>query len=209
MPDNVFVIIKDIGIFTIGAFFIQKIIERSASKSIEAYKSQLGLELERFKNEMNFQFKRQSVLHEKRLNIIDETYKKIVALDSAMRSMTSAHVVREDAEKEHKQRVETAFAAFDEYNKFYSLNKLYFSKHVESLLARISKEYYSAYYDFFTPDRLRAFTGGNPSAHGYEIALEKAQSAINHIQKEIPMILDEVASEFRQILGVEVSEARG
>ncbi len=204
---------RDIGVFGIAAFIIQRIIEHSSTKNLEKYKQELDFtirsyqltldtDLERYKSELNLHLTRQTTLHDKRLTIIDEMYKKLVTLDSGMRAMTGMHLVYEDAEKENQERVDTAQKAFAEYNNYFLYNKLYFNKQISDLLENIRKEYYSANFDFFEPKRLQSFTGGRPSPEGYRTAVETSQAASKRIQNDIPKILEQLEEEFRKLLGV-------
>jgi hypothetical protein len=205
--------LRDIGIFGIVAFAIQKIIETSNNKSLEKYKQELDFtirsyqlnldtDLERYKSELNLHISRQTSLHEKRLTIIEEMYKKLVQLDSAMRAMTGIHLVIEDGEKEQQERVTKSQEAFADYNNYFLFNKLYFNKATSELLERIRKEYFSANWDFFELKRLHSFTGGQISQQGQREAYEKVQDASKRIREDIPKILETLEEEFRKLLGV-------
>lgn len=206
-------VLRDIGVFGIAAFIIQRIIEHSSTKNIEKYKQELDFtirsyqltldtDMERYKSELNLHLTRQTTLHDKRLTIIDEMYKKLVALDSGMRAMTGMHLVYDDAEKENKERVDAAQKAFADYNNYFLYNKLYFNKAISDLLENIRKEYFSANFDFFEPKRLSSFTGGQPSPQGYRAAVETSQAAAKRIKDDIPKILEQLEAEFRKLLGV-------
>jgi hypothetical protein len=208
-----FEVLRDVGVFGIAAFVIQRIIEHSSTKNLEKYKQELDFtlrsyqltldtDLERYKSDLNLHFTRQTTLHDKRLSIIDEMYKKLVNLDSGMRAMTGMHLVYEDAEKEDQERVDTAQKAFAEYNNYFLYNKLYFNKEISTLLENIRKEYFSANFDFFEPKRLQSFTGGRPSEGGYRAAVETSQAASKKIRDDIPKILGQLEEEFRKLLGV-------
>ncbi|MDB5203273.1 MAG: hypothetical protein JWQ27_2682 [Ferruginibacter sp.] len=208
-----FEVCRDIGVFGVAAFIIQRIIENSSTRNLEKYKQELDFtirsyqltldtDLERYKSDLNLHLTRQTTLHDKRLTIIDEMYKKLVTLDSGMRAMTGMHLVYDDAEKESKQRVDTAQEAFTEYNNYFLYNKLYFNKQISDLLENIRKEYLSANFDFFEPKRLQSFTGGRPSREGYRAAVETSQAAAKRIQNDIPKILEQLEEEFRKLLGV-------
>ncbi|RYE44969.1 MAG: hypothetical protein EOP48_22330 [Sphingobacteriales bacterium] len=71
------------------------------------------------------------------------------------------------------------------------------------MLEAIRKDYFSANFDFFSPQRLSNFTGGQPSPQGYEKALSDSKAAIAKIQNDIPRTLKQLEEEFRKILGVE------
>lgn len=208
-----FEVCRDIGVFGIAAFIIQRIIENSSTKKLEKYKQELDFtirsyqltldtDLERYKSELNLHLTRQTTLHDKRLTIIDEMYKKLVNLDSGMRAMTGIQPIYEDVEKENQERVNTAQKNFAEYNNYFLYNKLYFKKQTSDLLENIRKEYFSANFDFFQPKRLQSFTGGRATPEGYKDALRTSQAASKRIQDDIPKILEKLEEEFRKLLGV-------
>ncbi|WP_207516106.1 hypothetical protein [Longitalea luteola] len=208
-----FDLLRDIGFFGIAAFIIQRIIEHSSTKNLEKYKQELDFtirgyqltldtDLERYKSELNLHLSRQTSLHEKRLGIIDEMYKKLVHLDSSMRELTKPQFVIEDAEKEQQERVQKSQEAFIEYNNYFLLNRLYFNKEVSGLLENITKEYISANMDFFELRRLQSFMRGQLSQEQFENAGRKVQDASKRITEDIPQILRTLEEEFRKLLGV-------
>jgi hypothetical protein len=207
-------IIKDLGIFSIAAFFIQRILDNSANRKLEKYKHELDVairqyqssldnDLEKFKGDLALQLNVQNSLHEKHVNIIDQMYKYLVELDSAMREMTAAmKPVYEDAEKEDQERVERAQKAFKEYSNYYLFHKLYFKEDVCNLLEIIQKDYWSANYDYFEPKRLSSFTNGRPTPAGYREAIGIANAATEKIKVEIPKTLRLLEIEFKRLMGV-------
>lgn len=208
-----FDVLRDVGVFGIAAFVIQRIMEDSSNRNLEKYKQELDIiirgyqltldsDLERYKSDLSLHLTRQTTLHDKRLGIIDEMYKKLVVLDSCMLSMTGIHLVIEDGEAENRERIDRAQEAFVEFNNYFLYNKLYFSNSVSELLEKVRSEYRSANQDFFGPNRLLSFTGGQPSPEAYRLAVEVSQAASERIRNEIPIILELLENEFRKLLGV-------
>ena len=206
-------LLRDVGVFALAAYFIQRIMDNVSNQKLEKYKQELDFtirsyqltldtDLERYKSEMNLHLARQTSLHEKRLTIIDATYKELVHLDSAMRAMTGWQIVIEDGEKEQQERITKAQEAFATFNNNFLLNRLYYSKATADILENIRKEYQLANWDFFELKRLQSFTGGQASRHGYREALNKVQDASKRIQEDIPKTLETLEDEFRKILGV-------
>lgn len=208
-------VLKDLGIFSIAAFFIQRIINSSADRKLERYKQELDLQsrqyqsildlsVEKFKGEIAIHSSQQNSLHERHLTIIHEMYMHLVELDSAMRNMTALiKPVYNDAEKEDQERIDRAQNAFKKYNNFFLFHKLYFKKDVCHLLEKIRKDYFSANWDYFEPKRLASFTGGKPTQEGYKDAVRIANEASRKVTDEIPKTLDLLEIEFKKILGVE------
>ncbi|MNT63038.1 hypothetical protein D3C72_2008130 [compost metagenome] len=142
-------------------------------------------------------------MHEKHVGIIDQMYKHLVELDSAMREMTAPiKTVRADAEKEDQERIARSQKAFNEFNNYFLFNKLYFKEDVCHLLEAIQKDYWSANYDYFEPKRLQEFTGGRPSFGGYQDAIKTARAAAETIRTEIPKTLKLLEIEFKRLIGV-------
>lgn len=207
-------IIKDLGIFSIAAFFVQRILDSSANRKLEKYKHELDVaakqfqfslenNLEKFKGDLALHLNIQNSLHEKHVNIIDQMYKHLVELDSAMRDMTAVmKPVYEDAEKENRERIERAHKAFKEYNNYFLFHKLYFKEDVCNLLETIQKDYWSANYDYFEPKRLSSFTNGRPTPEGDKEAIRIANAATEKIKVEIPNTLKLLEIEFKRLMGV-------
>lgn len=207
-------LLKDVGIFSIASFFIQRMINGSADRKLEKYKHELDIatrlhqstldsSLERFKGEIALHLTKQTSLHERHLKIIDKMYKKLVELDSAMRDMTATmKFVFEDFEKEDAKRIERSQNAFNEYVNYFLLNKLYFTEDVCILLEKIATDYRSANWDYFEPQRLSTFTGGKPSADGYKEAVRIARGASEKVATEIPKTLKLLEIEFKRLLGI-------
>lgn len=206
-------LLRDLGVFTIVAYIIQRIIDNSSNRKLEKYKQELDFtirgyqltldrDLVRYKSDLNLHLSRQTSLHEKRLTIIDEMYKKLVQLDSTMRAMTGIHVVVEDGEKEQQERVNKAQEAFADYNNYFLFHKLYFNKATSELLESIRKEYFSANWDFFELKRMQSFTGGQLSKEGFKESYTKVQDASKRIREDIPKTLEILEDEFRKLLGV-------
>jgi len=209
-----FEVLKDIGIFSIAAAFIKSILDNSATRKVEKFKQRLehaskehelilNTNLEKYKSDFSLHINRQNKLHDKRLEIIDELYKKLVTLDSAMKEMTSfMKPIIEDAEKEENGRVQRAQTAFAEYNNYFLYHKLYFSKEVCVLLETIRREYFNANWDYFEPKRLAEFTNGKPSPDGYREAMKTAHLAAMRVTNDIPKTLEMLENEFRKLIGV-------
>jgi len=204
---------RDIGVFGIVAYIIQRIIDNSSNRNLEKYKQELNLtirnyqltldsDLERYKSELNLHLGKQTSLHEKRLKIIDKMYKKLVHLDSAMRAMTSIQIVIEDAEQENHERVISAQKAFADYSNYFLFQQLYFNKASCDLLENIRKEYFSANWDLFDLKRIQSFTGAHLSEKSYNNPIEKVQNASQRIQNDIPKTLETLREDFRKLLGV-------
>ncbi len=217
MTDNALTwinLLKDIGIFGISAAIIKTLVDSSANRKLEKYKQtltfstkefelKLNSSLEKYKSDISLHLNRQNKLHEKRLLVIDEMYKLLVTLDSAMREMTQfMKPIIEDAEKEEKERIARSQNAFSKYNNYFLFNKLYFNKETADLMETLRKEYFSASWDYFEPKRMQEFAGDQLSAEGKHNAHKIALDASKRIVNDIPKTLQALEAEFRKLLGV-------
>jgi len=200
-------LLRDLGVFSIIAYAIQRIIDNSSSRKLETYKQELDFtirsyqltldtDLERYKSEASLHFNKQTTLHERRLTII-------VELDLSMRAMSSiVQFVVEDAKKEDEERVNTAQKAFHDFEMYLLLNKLYFNDSTVSLLENVRTEYRSANWDYFEPRRMESISGGELTKEERRDSWKKMINASKRISEDIPNIISPLKIEFQKLLGV-------
>src|SRR5690554_66630 len=129
--ENIIKIVSDLGIFAIAAFFIKKLIENSANKRLEEFKSTLSL----------IQSK-QTVLHNKRLEIIEKLYGYIVDLNSSMYNLTNpVKQTEKDFKEFEKELTEKASECFNLFNSFYQKNKIYFNEQTCKIIDDLLKHF--------------------------------------------------------------------
>lgn len=161
-------------------------IEREAELKLAKYHSQL--------EQLNYQYQvKLSGLHAKRLEILETLYEKMVSLQKTMAN----HIRnwKEDTgddyqDEEEKTRSEAA-KSFDSFSTFFLGKRLYFS---EDLCEKID-ELIKAYYDAFTQ-----YEGA--SREQSEATSKEAREAQKRVATEIPVVLNEISNQFRQMLGV-------
>ena len=189
---------------------IQENIKSDFNLKLEEQKTklneELALKIEPIKSELSknnithqIQF---SYLHQERSKVIVELYKKLVELQSAMIDWTSfMHLIREDAEKEAKERADRANKAFTEFRDFYLSNKLFFQKSFCETLDKVTEDYWSKAWDYgFKEGQIK---GGNVSGDFYKIYSTKMSSIRDEIKQKIPQKIAEIEDKFREILKVE------
>jgi len=140
MIESIIKVFGDLGIFAIAAFFIQKVIENSANKRLEEFKSTLSI----------IQSK-QTSLHNKRLIIIEKLYGKLVDLNTSMAVLINPlkQTAKDKSFEEYeKELTEKAGLSYNAFNSFYQKNKIYFNENTNRLIDEILDEFNKAFWDY-------------------------------------------------------------
>jgi len=164
-------------------------------KNLEEYRSQL--EIIRLKNQVIF-----SQLHEKRGIVLESLYKKLIRFDSLLYTLTipiKYGSSLEDVEMERKINTAHTSGAFDDFNKYYNENRIYFSNKTCSLLDKLRNDFKMHLIDYSEKDILKTM-----GAEGLELAQAtvKAAKVWDKVKNEIPPAMRSLEDEFRRILGV-------
>jgi len=171
----------------LGEFYLQRrfaVFQTSIDKSLEEHKSQLNLLL-----------LKDSKLHEKRLEVLDSLYKKIVVLDRNMQAMTSElKAILGDAEKEERQRIDQAGNSYNDFLFFYTENKIYFSEKIVQLLDELRNKNLDSFNDYTFGLRF--------GISDRKYTADFAKRASDTVRKHIPPILAQIEVEFRKLLAV-------
>ncbi len=191
MIDSIIKIFTDLGIFAIAAFFIQKMIENSANKRLEEFKSTLSI----------IQSK-QTSLHNKRLKIIEELYEKLVNLNSSMAILTSPlKQTTKDFKEYEKELIEKASLSYNEFNAFYQKNKIYFNENINQIIDEILGGFHKAFWDYQQFNFYKE-TGVTEKEHIID-ARQKMTDAYKSVQNEIPKVRKKLEDDFRKLLNVD------
>jgi hypothetical protein len=179
-------LLSNVGIFGIGAYFIQKQIDKSSEKRLEEFKSTLGLILNNEK-----------ALHNKRLLIIEDLYERLVELDFCLKKITSP--LKQASEDEEKQLQETS-GAFQKFHLYFEKNKIYFGKRTCDKIHKIRDAIHNAIWDFNQPRMVKEHQ--IKETETVKQAYLDLKNAYKAIRDEIPKLREELETEFRQILNV-------
>jgi hypothetical protein len=209
------------------ALFSKNIISYFLSATVEIKKAELAQDLENYKqviqqensefqhglnerlqehrgklelvnHEFNIRFSR---LHQERADVIKEIYKLLIKLQSAMFTFTrTMHPVFEDGDKEAKQRLDNVNDSIADFTNYYTLNKIFLPKSLCSKIDNVVKEYYDKGWDFAWAQR--SFKERAVSIESYRAQVAKANQISDSIKDEMPPLIEELETEFRQILGV-------
>ena len=181
----------DIGIFGIIATAATYLIKLVLDKRIRNFENELNLKSEVFKAEISLDSYKKERLHEKRLLIISELYKKIVHLDLATKEMTAMFKPGgEDFQEKEKERIDRTGEAYNEFLLHYRENEIYFNPDTCVLLNKMIIDYYDTLWDYSYEHRT-----GFKNPKEYREIIEK-------VDKEIPVVLESLKSDFRGALKV-------
>lgn len=196
-------ILKDIGIFGIGATVIGLLVKYFINKKFKSYEIELqtksdefklGLEknLESHKADLNLVSYKKEKLHFTRLEVISELFKRIVVLHSAMREMTAILKTEiKNYDKEEVERIERTRNSYNDFLTYYREHEIYFSDECCKLLDSLIHEYFDSLWDYTYEKR-------------YGIKNPKRMTEVyKKVSDEIPNILGLLKSEFRKIIKVE------
>jgi hypothetical protein len=165
------------------------------SKSIE-FKAQLDRSLEQFRAELQLANTKDSRLHEKRMLVLESLYQKIVSLNVALKEMTATlKFIHSDADQEEDERIKMASQAYDAFIKYYTENKIFFSLESCAQLDALRNSYFDSMQKYSASGFIMGADGVRPD-------FGKAQAASEIVRKLIPVVMRNIESDFRQLLGV-------
>lgn len=198
-------LLRDIGVFGLAVWCIQRIIINSANRKFELFKaeiekdnkkyqSKLDASLESHKTQLNILTLKNIKLHELRLGILAELYEKISVLNMDMKELTV--IIKEERgnyEKEEKGRIENAVYSYNDFSKYYEKKKIFFLPTTAELIDELKNHYF---------DSLRDYTYTKKIKLSDEFNYELLKKSWNKIKDEVPKILVKLESDFRELLGV-------
>ena len=177
-----------------------KIRFRAYEKELEGksaeFKAQLDRSLEQFRAELQLANTKDSRLHEKRMLVLESLYQKIVSLNAALKEMTATlKFIHADADQEEDERIKAASQAYDTFIKYYTENKIFFSLESCAQLDALRNSYF---------DSMQKYSASGFLLEGNSMRPDfgKAQVASEIVRKSIPVVMQNIEKDFRQLLGV-------
>ncbi|MBX2917059.1 MAG: hypothetical protein KF856_17445 [Cyclobacteriaceae bacterium] len=197
-------IIQNLGLFTIATGFISWLLKRLGEyfmdkrfKSFEAelqikseeYRLELDKRLETYKSDLSLQQLKKERLHNKRSEILEELYKRIVTLDFAMKELTAVFKqIKSDYDKEEQERINKSGNAYNEFLIYFKTHKLYFTEQTNKILDDLTAKYFDTLWDHTYEKRMRV---SDPQV---------AKDAYKRMQEEIPKVLADIELDFKKYL---------
>lgn len=196
-------LLKDLGIFTVMGvaltYLLKTLGKHFMDQNIEIHKMQLNQQLESHKAELELLNVKQSRLHDKRIETIQELYEKLtefyVDLDTLIRWKNVTGLSEQEIKKQQFEEANKTFESGSKFSRYYLMNKLYFSKEMCVTIDEIIKEMRSCQYDLTIQ-----YQWMNLSA---ELQMNSFTQAKEKLEKDVPMLKEQIETNFREILGVE------
>jgi|SRR5690606_141588 len=195
-------IFKAIGIVGIVSgllvWLLKQLGQHFIDKRFKAYELELQSKSDDYKHELNISFNKASKLHDRRLEKIEDLYKCVVKLDSAMQVMTAKwKIVSGDNKKDEEDennRIQNAGDCYNEFFDFYNANRIFFSEETCTILDKLKTDYYDSFWDYTAKKRF-GYTD-------FKLNWELASKASDKVKKEIPPVLRQLENDFRTLIGV-------
>ncbi|MFZ3077189.1 MAG: hypothetical protein WA139_01925 [Candidatus Aenigmatarchaeota archaeon] len=184
-------LLQNVVMFTIGTGLVTYLIKKIFSQYFEK-------DVEKFKHELMQDQIRFSKLHEKRAEIINELYGKIVDLESNMKSYINLiNLIQVVGESSYPEKQKKAGESGKEFLDFYAKNDIYFSSDVCKKIDIINDTFLKAWNEFEIYKPYESNRGINENEKS-----DAWHKSWDIISKEIPPIKEELKKEFRNMLGV-------
>ena len=195
----------------------KNLIEYFFKETIEIKKNELVQNLENYKKEIeqenkNFQHQldaklqefniKFSSLHSERAKVIKELYTKLIELQSSMFTYTRrAHIVIDDGKKEKQDRIDRVNLALKEFSNYYFPNKIFFNSSLTLKIDALINDYYKTGWDFTD---VVYYMENKFDLEREEIKsnFEKMNELSSKVEKDFPILIEELSEEFKEILGV-------
>ncbi|WP_298537031.1 hypothetical protein [uncultured Algibacter sp.] len=191
-------------------YLTKRIIEQILNKDLEKFKTELEAqnqiaklnfdkEMESYKSDLNLLSSRQSLLHEKRSEIILELYQKLVSLHNSMLDMTARmrNVTGKDQatiQKEELERITKTGELGNDFFNYYQTNKIFFTANICELIEEIQNGLRESHSDY----SFKHLWGLPHSEMTHDMAIK----ANEKVKDEIPKLMSKLENEFRKSIGV-------
>jgi hypothetical protein len=196
-------LLKDLGIFAaIGGaltYLLQSLGKKFMDQNLEIHKMQLNHQLESHKAELELANLKQSKLHEKRIQTIQELYEKLTEfyldLDTLIRWKNVTGLTEDEIKKRNFDDANKTFESGSKFTRYYILNKLYFNADMCIKIDKIIQEMRSCQYDLTIQYQWMNLPG--------DLQMNSFKQAKEKLEIEVPLLKEQIESKFREILGVE------
>lgn len=214
-------VVQNVGFFAVGtgglSFLIKSLVTNSLNKDLEAYKSKLNTDLEAHKSSLTKDIEafksvlqvsavehqvRFTKLHDKRAEVIQTLYSKLVALDLAIHSVLK--LFHKTGEPSLEEKVREYGRLHNEFNDFYLPNKIFFDAQACKVLDDFLFLSRNTYFDITTypidPTSVEYKHGPRELLNERHEYWEKARKVF---ENDISGLKTQMEIQFRKMLGVE------
>lgn len=176
---------------------IEKLLTRDTQRFEYELKCKADTELEKLRSslatiatEHQIRFAK---LHERRAEVIAETYSKLRDLHTSLGDYVKPFVPTGDKSQEERRKI--VGEAHKKFIEYYSRNRIFLSKVAVEKLDAINLASKKAFFDFFYSIEMTQASGVSDPNKWNEI--------FGKVNKDMPAVLEELEGEFRKLLGNE------
>lgn len=178
-------------------YLAKKIFAHLLTRDVERFRADLKIShdtaLEHLRADLRIQaFERETTfsrLHDKRVQVIEELYRRIGTVSLAMNRLMSD--IQVSGGPSLVERTDIAAKAADDFLEYYLLHQIYFEQTLCDTLQAFNEKMHSAWISF-NMSKTQEISGAN----GHELR----QTAWNTISEDLPTIRLEIEKAFRNIL---------
>ncbi len=200
---TILTVLKDLGIFTIligGLGWLAKVLgTHMIDKNLRIHELMLDQQLEKYKSGLLLINEKESKLHDRRLDRIQELYSLLtdfyIDLDTLTRYKNVTGMSDEELKQQQLDEAKQTFTSGHEFSIFYEKNKLYFSPDTCSTIEELLKIMRGCQYDLTIQ-----YQWLNLSA---DIQIKHFEQAKDQLTNKVPELKQELEKNFRSILRVE------
>jgi len=212
--NEIFDLLKNFGFFGFFMWGIQKIINNSADMKMEKFRNDFEHNTIKFQNDLNIERDKlklkieklkykNSKLHDKQADVIENLYGKLVSLDKVIREFTATLKILPKNEREReiakKKKLDNINISFSDFSNYFAVNKIFFNQRICDTIEELLKIYHKKMNEYIFPAILKR---EGIERKEMKEELEKSREAAKYIKDEIPKRLVIIEEEFRKILNV-------
>ena len=113
----------------------------------------------------------------------------------------NAHVVIENGKKDKQDRIDRVNLALKEFSNYYFPNKIFFNSSLTLKMDSLITDYYKTGWDFtgvvhYMENKF------DLESEEIELNFDKMKDLSTKVEKNFPILIDELTEEFKEILGV-------
>jgi len=188
-------VLSSTGVLGGVGYLIKRGLEQFAALNLESHKGDLAEALARFQGQIErINVEHQTVftsMHARRAEVIEDLYDKLAATQEALTDMTAPIQFEERSQEQRQSTIEK----YNDARRLFDKKRLYLQKAAANKADELLKMMRIAIHNY-------DISKGNFSSQ-QEGNAQKWLEAWENVSEAIPPVLEELADEFRDILGIE------
>lgn len=196
-------LLEDLGIFTgmtiAITWLIKTLGKHLIDKNLKIHELMLNQQLEKYKSELLLINEKESKLHDRRLDRIQELYSLLTDFYSDLNTLTrwrkTTGMSDDEVKKQQLEDAKQTFTSGHEFSMFYEKNKLYFSPSTCSTIEELLKIMRECQYDLTIHYQWMNLP--------VDLQFQHFEQAKDQLTNKVPELKKELEKDFRSILRVE------